>query len=788
MKPIQAKAWKPLEPQEDLITSCESGMYEVRISGFGVGNSPHEGHPDEHDDLSHDAPGRYYVHVPGEGSLVLSWKIEGWEHVTAADIHIYPHGDDRPIGMVEVKKGEDHHDTQGRLSGVRSSDEFPDGVFTFEKGPYLARLRILSVKENTKVSVGVRRLYFDVLPIAIVGGGIAGIRTAEKLLETAPEQSVVLLEARDYLGGRARTIKWEGLDIDLGCQFLQDAETNPLVPLAGQYGHSAFWHKQVTAIRVPLEDEVVTEEHPLWREAESHGEGIRSKADESVRQAFDRKVKAYCEDQVRDEDKTELEANLKNELEQLAQSLAKEHDFVQRYRKQVSDKVDELRECAEQARSELDGFVLPEQPKDMKSEEFKIYRNKRTEQSRLQSRVKEFDKFREQHEAFQSDAWLENKGGVQTSLLELARKDIKEKHHKRLEEEIRRGQEETFAQRVEERIQKLLENPLLTLALAMSAELDEGIEPTDFTSYEADEEEEEEEEAKEDVGTSNRMSREGYGALIEKHARALNKENPTYLSVRLECPVTEITVGRSEVEVPSNVQVTTYARLETGQGVLYARGVVVCVPTEIVLRNAIKFTPALPENIREAFAAVPMGHYKKIFLPLKAESPLATALESLVEDATVPPEGETDPSLFTLSASGVPWKFLYRRALNVVVGFVGGAYAKELDQRDDQETATVALQVLAAALKLKEGDVLESWSGKIHTSRWSEDIYSRGAYSYTRPDGGEKRKTLREAVVHGCIVFAGEALRSSKEEYATAHGAWLSGEYAADWILRNLEK
>jgi hypothetical protein len=42
---------------------------------------------------------------------------------------------------------------------------------------------------------------------------------------------------------------------------------------------------------------------------------------------------------------------------------------------------------------------------------------------------------------------------------------------------------------------------------------------------------------------------------------------------------------------------------------------------------------------------------------------------------------------------------------------------------------------------------------------------------------------LRDAVVNGRIVFAGEAMRIAKDEFATAHGAWWSGEYAADKLL-----
>ncbi|MFS8071807.1 MAG: FAD-dependent oxidoreductase, partial [Byssovorax sp.] len=108
--------------------------------------------------------------------------------------------------------------------------------------------------------------------------------------------------------------------------------------------------------------------------------------------------------------------------------------------------------------------------------------------------------------------------------------------------------------------------------------------------------------------------------------------------------------------------------------------------------------------------------------------------------------------------------------------------------QSDAAVAREALAVLAAALGMTADDVNESWTKKVLTSKWSTDPWSHGAYSYTRPGGGvAARRTLREALVHGRIAFAGEAVRSSKEEYATAHGAWLSGEDAASLILEALE-
>jgi len=63
--------------------------------------------------------------------------------------------------------------------------------------------------------------------IAIVGAGAAGLAAAEAV--ALSQASGVLLEARDRLGGRAHTIPSPVGPLDLGCEWLHSADTNPLV-------------------------------------------------------------------------------------------------------------------------------------------------------------------------------------------------------------------------------------------------------------------------------------------------------------------------------------------------------------------------------------------------------------------------------------------------------------------------------------------------------------------------------------------------------------------------------
>ena len=63
--------------------------------------------------------------------------------------------------------------------------------------------------------------------VAIIGAGAAGLAAASAL--AAAPLSVVVLEAQGRIGGRAHTEIFDGLPLDLGCEWLHSADRNPLV-------------------------------------------------------------------------------------------------------------------------------------------------------------------------------------------------------------------------------------------------------------------------------------------------------------------------------------------------------------------------------------------------------------------------------------------------------------------------------------------------------------------------------------------------------------------------------
>src|SRR5947207_4831473 len=71
--------------------------------------------------------------------------------------------------------------------------------------------------------------------VAIIGAGAAGLGAADALKDSG--LSVLVLEARDRVGGRAHTIQAApDVVFDVGCGWLHSADENTFVPIAETLG------------------------------------------------------------------------------------------------------------------------------------------------------------------------------------------------------------------------------------------------------------------------------------------------------------------------------------------------------------------------------------------------------------------------------------------------------------------------------------------------------------------------------------------------------------------------
>jgi monoamine oxidase len=248
-------------------------------------------------------------------------------------------------------------------------------------------------------------------------------------------------------------------------------------------------------------------------------------------------------------------------------------------------------------------------------------------------------------------------------------------------------------------------------------------------------------EAYEDSGSNWRVPR-GYGALV--HAFGARAE------VALETPVGLIDHSGETI------------RLETPQGALAARAVIVCVSTDMIAQEALRFSPTLPDK-REAAAGLPLG--------------LADKLSIAVDGAE---EFESDGHLFgTLGRTETGSYHLRPFGRPLIEAYFGGRHARELETEGHGAFAAFAVEELVGLLG-------SDWRARLHplaASAWASDPWIRGAYSHALPGCSGMRAVLA-APVDDRLFFAGEA--TSPHAFSTCHGAYESGVRAAEEAIAAL--
>jgi monoamine oxidase len=247
--------------------------------------------------------------------------------------------------------------------------------------------------------------------------------------------------------------------------------------------------------------------------------------------------------------------------------------------------------------------------------------------------------------------------------------------------------------------------------------------------------------AYEDSGVNWRV-REGYGTAIASFAPRDR--------IVLDCPVSVIRRDGPEL------------RLETPKGTVSARSAIVAVPTPALAQERLRFEPALPA-ITAAAAGLPLGLADKVFLGL--EEPELLPVEGHLFGSTT----RTETGSYHLRPFGRPYIEVY----------LGGRCARALEGEARGAMAAFAVEELVRLL----GSDIRRKLHPLGETHWASDPWALGSYSHAWPGQAGARAVLREAG-DGRIVFAGEACHPNF--YSTVHGAWLSGEAAADAVIAAL--
>lgn len=191
--------------------------------------------------------------------------------------------------------------------------------------------------------------------------------------------------------------------------------------------------------------------------------------------------------------------------------------------------------------------------------------------------------------------------------------------------------------------------------------------------------------------------------------------------------------------------------------------VILSVPLGVLKAGRIAFSHPLERSRTKAIEAIGMGLLNKCWLRFeRAFWPQNTDAFGFVGEL----DGHWAEWLSLSRATGEP----------TLLGFNAGTAAREIEKLDDRETVERAMEVLRSIFGSSVPDPLIS---KI--SRWGADPFALGAYSFPAvgSDRGS-RQALAGADWEGQLFFAGEA--THEEHPATVHGAYLSGQAAAQMI------
>ncbi len=222
------------------------------------------------------------------------------------------------------------------------------------------------------------------------------------------------------------------------------------------------------------------------------------------------------------------------------------------------------------------------------------------------------------------------------------------------------------------------------------------------------------------------------------------------------------------------------AHLLTDAGEFRARAVLVTLPVGVLqappgAEGSVRFDPD-PPRLRRALAGLAMGEVVRLVLRFR-DAFWGSADSSL--RARRRPEGE--PTFFHVPGAEFPtWWTSSPVESSTLTMWAGGRAARSLLGLGRAEILRRALASLASGLGVAPAVVRRNLLGA-ESHDWSNDPYSKGAYSFARVGGASAGRALAQPF-EGTLFFAGEAITTG--EAGTVTAALESGRRAARRMLR----
>ncbi len=251
--------------------------------------------------------------------------------------------------------------------------------------------------------------------------------------------------------------------------------------------------------------------------------------------------------------------------------------------------------------------------------------------------------------------------------------------------------------------------------------------------------------AKSQERDTSAFCRQGFGTLLARLAEGL--------PIRLSTPATRIETWRRG-----------RVRVETPNGTIVGRAVIVTASTGVLAANKINFDPNLPKRYVDAIDQLRPGSYDHVALAVTG-APFGPQADELIFEKS--DSARTAAMLTNISGT----------QLSVVD--IAGKFGRELAQYGEQEMVAFVLDWLADLY----GSGVRRSVQRVYATRWNDVPYVLGAFSAAAPGGQSARKALMTPW-RSRVWFAGEAVHETL--WGTVGGAWQSGERAAEAAMRRL--
>jgi len=253
------------------------------------------------------------------------------------------------------------------------------------------------------------------------------------------------------------------------------------------------------------------------------------------------------------------------------------------------------------------------------------------------------------------------------------------------------------------------------------------------------------------VAWQNDQKFSGKDLLLPDGYDAITKLLAEGVTIRLNTTVTQINYNNADIKIA------------TSQGDFSAKYVVCTLPLGVLKSGNVTFLPALPADKQGAIQRMKMGNINKI--------------------ALVFPNAFWDNDQqylgYCADTKGQYPYFLNAKKYtdkNMLIAFVLGSYGQIMEAQSDNQIKSDITDIL----RKMYGNGIPNPT-QILVSRWSQDVFARGAYSFANVGTSSADFDAFVGGVGNKLFFAGEHTVSKYR--GTTHGAYISGLRQAEKIM-----